>query len=152
MELNLEIRGATLTDLPTILQIEQASRSAAHWPESQYGKALASPERLLLVAELRGQVLGFLVASTVTREWELENIAVAPPARQQGIARALMDGLIARAKRGGASEIRQEIRASNLSAQQLGQATGFQQEGRRRNYYRDPKEDALLFKYLLDRR
>src|SRR5438270_11255072 len=110
MESNLEIRAVTLADLPAIVQIEQASPSAAHWSESQYGKALNSLGRLLLVAEVDGRVAGFLAASTATQEWELENIAVAPTELRRGIGRALMNALIARARGNGASEIRQEIR------------------------------------------
>lgn len=94
-------------------------------------------------------VVGFLVASTAISEWELENIAVAPESRKQGIGRALLGSLIVRARESGAKEIRQEIRASNSAAQKLGLSVGFIQEGRRPSYYRDPVEDALLFKYLL---
>jgi ribosomal protein S18 acetylase RimI-like enzyme len=60
-----------------------------------------------------------------------------------------MSAVIQRAKEAGAGEIRQEIRASNLAAQRLGQALGFIQRGRRKVYYRNPDEDALLFNYLL---
>ena len=54
-----------------------------------------------------------------------------------------------RAKEAEAVEIRQEIRASNLAAQRLGQSAGFVETGRRNGYYRNPDEDALLFNYLL---
>ena len=103
MESNMEIRAATLADLPAILQIEQACPAAAHWSESQYGKAVAGPGRLVLVAETGGRVAGFLVASTATQEWELENIAVGPAARRQGIGRALIGRMLAEAKNRGVS-------------------------------------------------
>jgi ribosomal protein S18 acetylase RimI-like enzyme len=57
--------------------------------------------------------------------------------------------LIDRAREAGATEIRQEIRVSNTAAQKLGLSVGFIQQGRRPDYYRDPVEDALLFKHLL---
>ena len=97
----------------------------------------------------QSEILGFLVASVAIKEWELENIAVTPQAQRGGIGRALMMALIDRARQANATEIRQEIRASNTAAQKLGLSVGFIQEGRRRNYYRDPVEDALLFKHLL---
>ena len=150
----LIIRQAVPTDLSSILKIERASPTAAHWAETGYLKALIQPERLFLVAEEEPnhQILGFLVASTATQEWELENIATSPAARARGIGRALMKALLERARQGGAAEIRQEIRASNMAAQRLGQSNGFIQEGRRRGYYLDPVEDALLFKYLVTKR
>lgn len=146
------IRKATIEDLGSILEIERVSGTAAHWGSSDYRNAIQQRNRLILVAEHVGRVLGFLVASTATDEWELENIAVAPGARRHGIGRALMLRLIRNAQQNGASEIRQEVRASNSAAHLLGQSVGFVQEGRRRHYYRNPTEDALLFKYLVPNR
>ena len=143
------VRAAVPQDLARILEIDRDSPTAAHWSESNYRQAIEEAERLVLVSEESDEVLGFLVASTATAEWELENIAVATLAQRQGVGRALLNALIQRAKEASASEIRQEIRASNLAAQRLGQAVGFVQRGRRKGYYRNPDEDALLFNYLL---
>lgn len=145
----LVIRFANATDLETLICIEQRSAEAAHWPPTTYLSAIADRTRLVLVAEEEAKIEGFLVASKVTHEWELENIAVAPERRGQGIGRALMAELISQARQAGAVEIRQEIRASNRVAQSLGRSAGFQQDGRRPAYYSNPTEEALLFKYLL---
>ena len=146
----LVIRSAKDTDIPTIVSIEAASPGAAHWPKSHYGRALTDAGRLVLVAEqAECEVLGFLVAYISIPEWELENIAVSPEARRRGVGRALMTALVHRALQAGATEIRQEVRASNTAAQKLGLCVGFIPEGRRPDYYRDPTEDALLFKHLL---
>ena len=145
------IRLARAEDLPSLLEIERDSPAAAHWQELDYRKAIAQSERLVLVAARDSRVLGFLVASVRREEWELENIAVAAPVRRRGVGRGLMLALIVRAQRAKAVEIRQEIRASNAVAQRLGQSVGFVEGGRRRNYYRDPAEDALLFKYLVEK-
>ena len=126
------IRAATIGDLPAIFVLERSSPTAAHWKESDYRTAIAQPERLVLIAERETSIVGFLVASVATEEWELENIAVSPAAFRQGIGRALMNGLINRARQAQAAEIRQEIRASNITAQKLGLSAGFIQEGRRR--------------------
>ncbi|HWC18760.1 MAG TPA: ribosomal protein S18-alanine N-acetyltransferase [Terriglobales bacterium] len=135
--------------MAAIVQIERQSPTSAHWQISEYESAIGTSSRLMIVAEEGAHLLGFLVASTATLEWELENIAVAPAERHRGIGRSLMNALIASAQAGGALEIRQEIRASNLAAQRLGHELGFAQEGRRPGYYCDPDEDALLFKYLV---
>ena len=146
----LIIRDASAGDISAIIAIQNASSNAAHWSESHYRKALEQAERLILIAEENEWgILGFLVASIVVDEWELENIVVTPHARRRGIGRALMSALIDRARQSNATEIRQEIRVSNTAAQKLGLSVGFMQEGRRPSYYRDPIEDALLFKHLL---
>ena len=149
MSRNGTIRAAIPADLDAIIKIDRESPPAAHWPEVKYLEAIDQPERLVLVGEESGQVSGFLVALIVTAEWELENIAVAQSSRRRGMGRALMQALIGRAMESFASEIRQEIRASNLPAQLLGQSVGFVQQGRRPGYYRKPDEDALLFNYLV---
>jgi ribosomal-protein-alanine acetyltransferase len=151
MRPHIIIRAAVPADLADILQIDRDSPTAAHWPESSYRQAIEQAGRLVLVAEESNEVLGFLVASTATAEWELENIAVSSSAQRQGVGGSLMSTLIQRAKEAGAGEIWQEIRASNLAAQRMGQAVGFVQQGRRKSYYRNPDEDALLFNYLLSR-
>ena len=152
MSRSIAIRVAVPADAAAILRIDRDSPTAAHWPEAKYSQAIEQAERLVLVAEESGELLGFLVASTATVEWELENIAVSKSAQRQGIGCALLKALIDRAKEASASEIRQEIRASNSAAQRLGQSVGFVEQGRRKGYYQGPDEDALLFNYLLGER
>jgi [ribosomal protein S18]-alanine N-acetyltransferase len=147
--MDVVIRAAEQSDVDAVLAIEQASPTAAHWPRAQYEAAISNNGRLFLIAEREYSVLGFLMASTAVQEWELENIAVLPSVRRQGVGMALMHALISAGQTVGAAEIRQEIRASNLAAQSLGQYAGFVPDGRRPAYYCDPQEDALLFKYLV---
>ena len=147
--MDLVIRAAIHSDLDAVLAIERASRTAAHWPRALYETAIGNNQRLFLIAERGDELVGFILASTAIQEWELENIAVLPSVRRQRIGLALINALISAAESAGATEIRQEIRASNLAAQRLGQLAGFIQNGRRPGYYRDPQEDALLFKYLV---
>ena len=143
------IRVAIDRDLDAVSAIEQLSPTAAHWTEAQYKLAIVQPERLFLVAEEEGTILGFLIAFTGALEWELESLAVLASGRKRGIGRGLMETLIGAAQHAEATEIRQEIRASNHAAQALGQKMRFVQEGTRTHYYRNPDEDALLFKYLI---
>ena len=147
--MDLVIRAAIQSDLDAVLAIEQASPTAAHWQRAHYESTIGNDESVFLVAEREHSVVGFLMASTTVQEWELENIAVLPSACRQGIGMGLMHALISAGEKAGATEIRQEIRASNLAAQRLGQHVGFVHDGRRPDYYRDPQEDALLFKYLV---
>lgn len=150
MASQIYIRTATSKDLPELWRMERDSPTAAHWTEADYARAFGRSDRLVLVAEDSGEISGFLIASTATVEWELENIAVVASCRRRGIGRSLVGALISRAREAGAVEIRQEIRTSNLGAQSLGRSVGFVERGRRKGYYRNPDEDALLFNYLLN--
>ena len=147
----MRIRPADAAAIPFILSIQFASHDASQWKPADYDAVVSNTDRLGLIAEQDSKIVGFLVAFVAIPEWELENIAVAPDARRSGVGRALMNSLIAQAREAGAAEIRQEIRASNLAAQQLGLSVGFIQQGRRPDYYHNPVEDALLFKHLLGR-
>jgi ribosomal-protein-alanine acetyltransferase len=89
--------------------------------------------------------VGFLVAQCGSPEWELENIAVLPAFRRRGVGAALLSALQQEARTRHAERILLEVRASNQSAIGLYTQTGFQLLARRRDYYQNPKEDALLF-------
>ena len=74
------------------------------------------------------------------------NIAVAPAYRRQGIAETLISMLIVQLKERGSNSLTLEVRVSNIPAIGLYQKLGFIQVGRRPNYYRNPKEDALILR------
>lgn len=144
------IRRGAPEDVDAILEIEQATSTAAHWSRSQYSAVFdfGGIPRLCLVAEC-GKVCGFLVAQTAETEWELENIAVAPMARRQGVGAELLRGLLKEAQCQGARQIRLEVRASNAAARALYEGCGFAQAGTRPRYYQNPQEDAILYRRIL---
>jgi len=80
-------------------------------------------------------------------EGHLGNLAVIPEARRGGIARALLEDLLAHAGPPGARRIALEVRVSNFAAQALYRAHGFRLAGLRRGYYRDTSEDALVMEW-----
>ena len=88
---------------------------------------------------------GFLVAQCGGPEWELENLAVLPVSRRRGVGAALLATLLEEARARHAERILLEVRASNQSAIRLYAQAGFQLLARRRGYYQNPTEDALLF-------
>jgi len=137
------IRSAALNDVPAILAIERQSPSAAHWTSDQYHKLVGSG--VVLVAEEAGQLCGFVCAKAVAGEWEIENVVVAAGFLRRGIADELLCALIARAESEAASAFLLEVRESNLPARGLYEKHGFREVGRRRAYYRDPVEDAILY-------
>jgi ribosomal-protein-alanine N-acetyltransferase len=144
----IAIRSATLNDVPAIFAIERSAPSAAHWTSEQYTELLGSGIVLVseeAVAEEAGQISGFVCAKPVAGEWEIENVVVAAQLLRRGIADRLLQELIQRAESEPAAAILLEVRESNLPARRLYEKRGFREVGRRRTYYKDPPEDAILY-------
>jgi ribosomal-protein-alanine acetyltransferase len=135
----LEIRAATLADLPVIAAIQIGSHEASQWPPESY------LEHQCIVADERGMVRGFLVArATAPDEHEILNVAVAPAERRTGIGRILMETALSSAR----GEWFLEVRESNRAAISLYESLGFSLSGRRENYYHDPSEAAIVMKVV----
>jgi len=141
-----------------MLRLERNSATAAHWSEAQYECLFQADEgqipRLVLVAQRdiprersdrAPTVVAFLIARYLAYEWELENIVVAPEARGQGIGTHLMTELLVRATQASSHSVFLEVRESNAPARALYQKLGFLQTGRRKSYYNNPVEDAILY-------
>lgn len=114
------------------------------WSEGSIASELDNPLSLWLVAEQNGAVCGYVGSQTVLDETDMMNIAVNPDCRRQGIAAALISELVARLKERGSHILRLEVRVSNAPAIALYYSMGFIQLGIRKNYYRNPKENALI--------
>ncbi len=106
-----------------------------------------------MVAELGGEVVGFAVLRLVgepgARDGELESIVVAAGWRGRGLGALLLSESARQAKNLGAIRLDLEVRGSNAAALRLYRGAGFLETGRRRAYYRDPEEDAVLMSVLL---
>jgi [ribosomal protein S18]-alanine N-acetyltransferase len=89
---------------------------------------------------------GFVVAASVGREWEIENVVVAEEARRRGLGGSLMQALMERARRQGAESVFLEVRESNVAAVALYRKWGFKEAGKRKGYYSAPAEDGLLYR------
>jgi len=137
------IRSAWLHDVPVILALEQQAPSAAHWTTEQYNKLV--DDGVVLVAEEAGKLRGFACARAVAGEWEIENVVVGDEFLRRGIASEMVRELIQSAQNEPASAILLEVRESNLPARRLYEKHGFREVGRRRAYYSDPVEDAILY-------
>ena len=114
------------------------------WSENSIASELENPLSLWLIAEEDGAVCGYVGSQTVLDETDMMNIAVHPDCRRKGIAAALITELVSRLKARGSRVLRLEVRESNFSAIALYEALGFTQLGLRKNYYRNPKENALI--------
>ena len=79
-------------------------------------------------------------------ESDMMNVAVHPDFRKQGIANALILGLVEELRKMGSHCLTLEVRASNENAISVYRKLDFQEVGRRKNYYRNPREDALILR------
>ena len=95
-------------------------------------------------AEADKKLIGYIGIKAVIDEGYITNIAVFPRFRRRGVAKALLNKVFEFAKEKGLSFVSLEVRPSNTEAISLYEKTGFKEEGRRKNFYRLPLEDALI--------
>jgi len=142
--MNFQIVPMTAARLPQVAALEKVCFPADPWSEALFRDALDSPRAAVLLAEGEdGAVLGYAVLSVILDEGSLDNIAVHPDCRRQGVADALLSALIGFG-RGRLAVLTLEVRSSNAPAIALYKKHGFVPVGRRKNYYNAPKEDAIL--------
>jgi ribosomal-protein-alanine N-acetyltransferase len=145
-------------DLDAVLQIERASFQTP-WPRQAFVHELERNRVAgLWVARSRppGEpgasdvVVGYLCLWAIADEIHVTNLAVHPAWRGQGIGRFLLATLLARHRAAGARRVLLEVRPGNVEARRLYEGLGFREVGRRRGYYVDTGEDALLLEARLD--
>jgi ribosomal-protein-alanine N-acetyltransferase len=134
------LRLATEDDVPALMAVEQAAFTIPNWPADTFRRYDCT------IAEISGEIAGFLVSrqifagnATAPPEREILNLAVAPAYRRTGVATLLMQ-----------LELRKEaifvleVRESNLPARTLYERFGFVEISRRRDYYDNPIETAIV--------
>jgi ribosomal-protein-alanine N-acetyltransferase len=128
--------------------IEQACFSQP-WSRRMLEGELENPQAFYLVAEQDGVLAGYAGMHAVLDEGYITNVATAPAFRRRGVAGTLLAALTARARAWSLAFLTLEVRVSNAPAIALYEKHGFVPVGVRRQYYRAPREDALLMtKYL----
>ena len=142
------IARMTSADLPALAQIEAASFSQP-WSAQALQAELQNPTALFLVAHVDGQVAGYAGIHCLFDTAQLENLAVAPSFRRQGIARALLQAGLQAAEQAGATQLLLEVRVSNTPAIALYRSCGFAVLATRRGFYEHPREDAYTMQCLL---
>jgi ribosomal-protein-alanine N-acetyltransferase len=148
----MRIRKASADDLEAIVSLQSKTPQAAQWTQADYANLAGDPLGLILVAELdtmtRPTIVGFAAFHRVIDEAELRNMAVAPTHQRQGLGRELLAEARKRLLEQGVRQIYLEVRASNISAQRLYFSAGFSLRSRRKDYYNDPQEDALVLSLI----
>jgi [ribosomal protein S18]-alanine N-acetyltransferase len=144
------VRPAGAADLDDIVALERQSFSDP-WSRASFAEALAQPwVEFRCICAPGGALLGYVVASFVADEGEIASIAVAPAARRQGVGRSLLDWVVGEGERRGTGALYLEVRESNTAARALYRSRGFLEVGRRRAYYRNPTEDAMVLRLSMD--
>ena len=141
----MEIRKMTAREVPQVAELEKLC-FAMPWSEKSVAGELDNPLALWLVAMEGDRLAGYVGSQTVMDETDMMNLAVAPQFRRQGVGEALVNALTASLKELGSRCLTLEVRDSNEAARALYGKLGFTEIGRRRGYYRDPREDALILR------
>ncbi len=139
------IRRAMLADVPALVAIERACFSDP-WTASGIRETIQYETARAFVAEAEGEAVGYVMARISGEEGEILNLAVLPKWRRKGIARCLLDEALGSIAAAGVTEAYLEVRQSNGEAITLYQSQGFRPVGVRPDYYRDPREDALVLR------
>jgi ribosomal-protein-alanine N-acetyltransferase len=143
------IRRGTAADIPDLMALEKDAVTAAHWSMKQYEAAFSGepPPRVILLIEEDTGVQGFIAGRALGEEWEIENIAVAGAARCRGLGTRLVGEFLDIARVGGAAKVFLEVRESNLAARRLYEKWAFVKSSRRKLYYHEPPEDAIVYQF-----
>lgn len=137
------LRRMTESDAQAVAALEAACFSTP-WTLADFEEDCKRPEYAYLVAEMDGRMVGYAGIRSVLDEAEVTTIAVQEDVRGRGIGRTLMRGLFEICRGRGVVVLHLEVRNSNKTARTLYESEGFEEYGRRKNYYRNPTEDALL--------
>lgn len=144
-------------DLLEVVEIEE-STGLSRWGWNAYHAELRSENRnLMWVARLTAAapsevelLAGYVVARLAAGELHINNLAVREKHRKRGIGTALLTRILGEAKSVAAFAAFLEVRAGNHAAQAFYENCGFKVVGRRRNYYPEPREDALIMRLDLN--
>lgn len=130
-------------DIEAICDIERACFSDP-WSYESIKSELDNPFGLYAIAYDGTRVVGYIMGTVLYEDCDINNVAVLPEYRRRGVGRRMMESFLVRCRGKGAKRVLLEVRESNLAAIGLYSAFGFAVIGKRRDYYDDPREDAVL--------
>jgi [ribosomal protein S18]-alanine N-acetyltransferase len=136
---------AAEADIDAVVALEHESFSNP-WPRETLVWELVNSDvtRVYLLRDAEDRAIAFCIAWIIFDELHINTLAVSPRHRRQGLATVLLQGIMKEAAEEGARRATLEVRESNAAALELYARLGFQVTARRRNYYTNPVEDALI--------
>jgi ribosomal-protein-alanine N-acetyltransferase len=142
--MKITLRKMTAEDIPAVIELDQKSFSLP-WPERSFRfEVMDNPASRCWVAELDGKVVGMIVVWLIVEEAHVATLATHPDFRRQGIGKQLLSYALRHLLEEGAKSSFLEVRESNFAAQEMYRKFGYEASGRRRRYYKDNDEDAIL--------
>ena len=135
----------TAQQVPQVAALERCCFSDP-WSENSVASELENPLSLWLVAMDGERLAGYVGSQTVLGESDMMNVAVDEDYRRQGVGKMLIEALVEQLKALESHCLTLEVRDSNAPARNLYASLGFSEIGRRKNYYRNPREDALILR------
>lgn len=143
------IRDMSFQDIKEISEIEKESFSTP-WSEKSFEDSLKLSYAYFLVAQIGDIPVGYAGMYKLADEGDITNIAVKPEFRRKGIAHKLLAGLEEISKKTGIRVINLEVRESNHNAIRLYERNGFENIGKRKNFYEKPTENAIIMIKKID--
>lgn len=147
------LRPAVLADVLAVTEIERVCFRSDPWPRQSFASFIGRDGVTFIVAEdpRREGIAGYAVLIHVADEAEVLNLAVTEGSRRTGVGSALLESVLGSAYGEGVTTVYLEVRESNAAAHGLYEAHGFVEVGRRRGYYQEPEEDALILQRLREK-
>lgn len=130
--------------IPALVQMEQVCFGACAWTKEHFSAEIENPNALFYVALEANEPVGCIAAQVAFEDGFITKVMVLPAYRRKGIAAALLANLQECAKPKQLTQLSLEVRQSNEAAVLLYTSAGFKTIGKRRNFYRFPKEDAVI--------
>lgn len=139
----VNIRTMTLDDIEQVYSIEESIFSIP-WSKTSFENSINSKGTLFIVAEKENEIIGYLGIYFFSEDADISNVAVKKEYRKKHIGRALLEYVLVEAKIRGVKNVTLEVRETNVPAIRLYESMGFHEAGIRKNYYKEPTENALI--------
>lgn len=139
----IQIREMLLADVEQVYAIEKSIFSIP-WSKESFESSIKGKDTLFIVAEKEGKISGYIGMYLLGEEADISNVAVAKEHRRQHIAHQMLEFILIEAKKRGVCNVTLEVRETNVTAICLYENIGFCEAGIRKNYYKEPIENALI--------
>lgn len=141
--MNVTLRLMDIDDINQVLEVSSLSLKES-WSKDSFLNEISNPLAKYIIAKIENRIVGFAGVWVIVDEGHITNIAVHPEFRGQGIGEKLVLSLINHSSSWSIKALTLEVRDSNIIAQNLYEKFSFVEEGRRKNYYSDNNEDAII--------
>lgn len=146
--IEVHVRWLIRRDMPEVLDIEAASFEYP-WSHDDFISCLQQRNCIGMVAELDGEVVGYIIYEMERSEFHVLNVAVRPDCRRRGVGQQLIEKVIGKLRPRQRTRINLEVRETNLAAQLFFRRFRFQAVTVLKDFYDDTAEDAYMMMYQL---